>query len=154
MIDILKVAILILTIPVIVQTIILPSVKGNRTYNRFFLFSILISFFLIFIIEIKLHHLLRAWLNIPNTITYFIYSGFITYYLIKFKKTILTFIPILMMSSLACFGIAVFIDLLSDGRLIDLPQSDAVENLLHLAGIILWLIYFSIIFLKLKKGVR
>lgn len=151
MIDILKVAILIATIPVIVQTVLLPNVKRNRTHIRFFLFSILISAFLIFIIEIKLHHYLRAWLNIPNTFTYFIYTGFIIYYLIKFKKTILTFNPLLMMSSLACFGIAVFIDLLSDGRLIDLSPSDAVEDFFHLVGTFIWLIFFTNLFFKLKE---
>lgn len=151
MIDILKTVILIAAIPVIFQTVILPNVKKNKNQVRFFLFSILITFFLIFIIEIKLHHILRAWINIPNTITYFIYAGFITYYLIKFKNTILTFYPLFMLSSLACFGIAVVFDLLSDGRIIDFTHSDTVENIFHIAGTILWLFYFSLVLLKLKK---
>lgn len=152
-IDIFKVAFLISAIPVIIQTLLLPDVKNKSDLVRFFLFSILITVFLIFIIEIKLHHILRAWINIPNTFIYFIYASLIIYYLIKYKPIILSYNSLLMLSSFAFFGIAVVLDLISGVRFIHFTQSDIVKDIFQLSETIFWLLFFISVYIKVKiKG--
>ncbi|HSL88712.1 MAG TPA: hypothetical protein VK870_05385 [Ignavibacteriaceae bacterium] len=136
MIDILKVAILIAAIPVIIQAVLLLNVKSKLPLVRFFIFSVLITVFLIIIIEVKLHNVIKAWINIPNTIIYFIYASLIFYYLIKYKSIILIYHSLLMLSSFAFMGIAVILNLLSNEKIIQFTQANMIEDIFHLSGTI------------------
>ena len=116
------------------------NIKGDEW--RFLLSSFFLSLFLILIIEIKHHHMLRANINIPNTITYLFYFVIVGSYFFVFRKILLRFKYILIIISYMFFGLANSIDLLSDGQLFVLAYNEIVEDVFHILGIVFWLLFF------------
>ncbi|GIK59805.1 MAG: hypothetical protein HND39_03375 [Ignavibacteriota bacterium] len=57
---------------------------------------------------------------------------------------------LLIIISYILFGLANTVDLLSDGKIIDFDYDEIIEELLHILGIIFWLIFF-IDFSKMLK---
>lgn len=116
------------------------NIKGDEW--RFLLSSFFLSLFLILILEIKPHHMLRANINIPNTITYLFYFVIVGSYFFVFRKILLRFKYILIIISYMFFGLANSIDLLSDGQLFVLAYNEIVEDVFHILGIVFWLLFF------------
>ena len=116
------------------------NIKGDEW--RFLLSSFFLSLFLILILEIKPHHMLRANFNIPNTITYVFYFVIVGSYFFVFRKILLRFKYILIIISYMFFGLANTIDLLSDGQLFVLAYNEIVEDVFHILGIVFWLLFF------------
>jgi len=116
------------------------NIKGDEW--RFLLSSFFLSLFLILILEIKPHHMLRANFNIPNTITYMFYFVIVSSYFFVFRKILLRFKYILIIISYMFLGLANTIDLLSDGQLFVLAYNEIVEDVFHILGIVFWLLFF------------
>ena len=119
-------------------------------YLRFLFYSLLITLFLIFIIEVELHHILRASFNIPNIITYLFYFVIVGSYFLIYRKMLLQYKYGLIIFSLLFFGLANVIDLLDDGKLIVLANNEIVEDALNILGTIFWLLFFINYSTKLK----
>ncbi|MCL6495376.1 MAG: hypothetical protein K6T54_11445, partial [Ignavibacterium sp.] len=103
------------------------------------------------IITFKLHHYLRDAFNISNTITYlfgtipFIILFINNKALLKSKETIFLIISIILL------GFAVSLDLLSDGKIIAIDNSDFIEEIIRIAGAFSWLYYNYFLFIRIKK---
>ncbi len=127
------------------------NLKIATDYLRFLYYSLFISLFLAFIFQVKLHHTLRASLYIPNTITYFIYFVIVSSYFFIFRKMFLQHSYILIIISFLFFGLAIVIDLLTDGKLIILNNNEIVEDAFHILGTVFWLLFFINFSTKLKS---
>ncbi len=143
MLDYVKILLLLTTCFVIIFTLIkLRSKKIKRDDWKFLLSSLLVTIFLAFIIEIKPHHMLRSQLNISNLIIYLFYFVIVSSYLLRFMKILLRFKYVLIIISYTFFGLANAVDLLSDGQLIVFGYNEIVEDIFHILGIVLWLLFF------------
>lgn len=105
-------------------------------------------------ISAKIHHLLRDQFNISNTITYtFILIPFAIYF-IKFRNIILGNNPFLLVISISFIGLAVILDLLTDGKILVFYNSDFIEEILRIPGALLWMIYFIFYGIKNQKDLN
>lgn len=120
-------------------------------YRNFILNILFIHLVLLIIITFKLHHFLRDTFNIPNTITYLL--GAITFIILFTKQKVLLHSQetIFLLISLILLGIAVSLDLLSDGKIFVLDNNDLIEEIFRIAGAFSWLIYNYFLFIKIKK---
>jgi hypothetical protein len=144
MLDTIKIIFLFINSTIILFTLFRLKRKHLKLDELGFLFaSFLLTLLLAIIIGIKPHHILRAKFNISNLITYLFYFILISIFFIKYIRLILRFKYFLIIVSFTFFGLANSIDLLSDGRLIDLNNSELIENYFHLLGIIFWLLFFT-----------
>lgn len=126
--------------------------KKIIVHYRIFIVNILfIHLVLLIIITFKLHHYLRDELNIPNTITYLFGTiPFIILFinqraLLKSQETIFLIISIILLC------VAVSLDLLSDGKIIVIDNSDFIEEIFRIAGAFSWLIYNYFLFIRIKR---
>ncbi len=143
MLDYTKIILLLATCFVIIFTLVkLRSKNLRKDDSRFRLSSIFITVFLAFIIELELHHILRASLNFPNIITYFIYFVIVSSYFFIFRKMFLQHSYILIIFSFLFFSLANAIDLLADGKLIILNDNEIIEDAFHILGTGFWLLFF------------
>lgn len=143
MLDYIKITLLLTTCFVIIFTPIKVRSKKIKRYEwKFLLSSLVVTIFLTFIIEIKPHHILRANFNIPNTITYMLYFVIVGSYFLIYRKILLRIKYVLTIISFMFFGLANAVDLLSDGKLIDLNYNEILEDFFHILGIIFWLLFF------------
>ncbi|MFZ1517956.1 MAG: hypothetical protein WAU11_04235 [Ignavibacteriaceae bacterium] len=106
---------------------------------------------MIFIISIKLHHLLREQFNIPNTITYAVSSIPFVIHFLKFRNIVLGTAPYLLFISILFIGFAVILDLLTDGKILVFYYSDFIEEILRILGAMFWMIYFIFYTIKFRK---
>jgi len=120
-------------------------------YRNFILNILFIHLVLLIIITFKLHHFLRDTFNIPNTITYLL--GAIPFIILFTKQKVLLHSQetIFLLISLILLGIAVSLDLLSDGKIFVLDNNDLIEEIFRIAGAFSWLIYNYFLFIKIKK---
>lgn len=129
------------------------KLRGNKIEKKsknFLISSLIITIFLAFIIEIRPHHLLRSEFNISNLITYLFYFIVVGTYFLFYMKLLSRNKYLLIIISYILFGLANTVDLLSDGKIIDFDYDEIIEELLHILGIIFWLIFF-IDFSKMLK---
>jgi len=121
------------------------------SYRNFILNILFIHLVLLIIITFKLHHYLRDTFNIPNTITYLL--GAIPFIILFTKQKDLLHYQetIFLMISLILLGIAVSLDLLSDGKIFVLDNNDLIEEIFRIAGAFSWLIYNYFLFIRIKK---
>ncbi|KAA0247019.1 MAG: hypothetical protein D8M26_05205 [Ignavibacteriae bacterium] len=129
------------------------KLRGNKIEKKsknFLISSLIITIFLAFIIEIRPHHLLRSEFNISNLITYLFYFIVVGTYFLFYMKLLSHNKYLLIIISYILFGLANTVDLLSDGKIIDFDYDEIIEELLHILGIIFWLIFF-IDFSKMLK---
>lgn len=144
---------IILFIVAFIFPLILLANKSLHSKNfKFIRMLILIHLVLLFVLLFKLHHLLLDWFNIPNTFTYLISSIPFVLLLINFRKQLYSSETILLILSLIFFGISVLIDLLTDGKIIQLPASDNTEEYLRIIGAVFWVIYNFYFFIRFKKN--
>jgi len=137
----------------IIILIIISLNKANKKDHFIFLISSLtLTFVLVLAISAKIHHLLRDQFNIPNTITYTFISIPFAVYFIKFKNIILGNNPFLLMISISFIGLAVILDLLTDGKILVFYNSDFVEEILRILGALLWMIYFVFYSINIRKN--
>lgn len=143
MLEYTKIILLLIACFFILLTLLKQKSKNiKRDEWRFLLSSFFLTLFLVLIIEIKLHHMLRANFNIPNTITYLFYFVTVASYFSIYRKILLRFKYILIIISYMFFGLANAIDLLSDGQLFVLAYNEIVEDVFHILGIVFWLFFF------------
>lgn len=153
--DYIKVIILVASAIIIFTTLLISNRNDSLKENfGFLLYSFLISLFLIFITVVKLHHILREAFNITNTITYAGYLLVIGYYAFTFRNKFLRFGYSLLITSVLFFGLAALIDLLSDGKLINIPDYNVLEDILYTTGVIFWLFFFITVFRKISAGLK
>lgn len=105
---------------------------------------------LLLILIFKLHHLLRDFLNIPNIVTYLIGTIPFMLLIIKFKVLLISSEFKFLVISIFFLGLAVLIDLLTDGRIIILQDGDRIEEYFRIAGSIFWLIYNYLLYKRFK----
>lgn len=146
-----KITLLIITCFFIIYMMLkLRSNKIEKKSKNFLISSLIITIFLAFIIEIRPHHLLRSEFNISNLITYLFYFIVVGTYFLFYMKLLSRNKYLLIIISYILFGLANTVDLLSDGKIIDFDYDEIIEGLLHILGIIFWLIFF-IDFSKMLK---
>ena len=146
-----KITLLIITCFFIIYMLLkLRSNKIEKKSKNFLISSLIITIFLAFIIEIRPHHLLRSEFNISNLITYLFYFIVVGSYFLFYMKLLSRNKYLLIIISYILFGLANTVDLLSDGKIIDFDYDEIIEELLHILGIIFWLIFF-IDFSKMLK---
>lgn len=146
-----KITLLIITCFFIIYMML--KLRGNKIEKKsknFLISSLIITIFLAFIIEIRPHHLLRSEFNISNLITYLFYFIVVGSYFLFYMKLLSRNKYLLIIISYILFGLANTVDLLSDGKIIDFDYDEIIEGLLHILGIIFWLIFF-IDFSKILK---
>lgn len=146
-----KITLLIITCFFIIYMML--KLRGNKIEKKsknFLISSLIITIFLAFIIEIRPHHLLRSEFNISNLITYLFYFIVVGTYFLFYMKLLSHNKYLLIIISYILFGLANTVDLLSDGKIIDFDYDEIIEELLHILGIIFWLIFF-IDFSKMLK---
>lgn len=146
-----KITLLIITCFFIIYMML--KLRGNKIEKKsknFLISSLIITIFLAFIIEIRPHHLLRSEFNISNLITYLFYFIVVGSYFLFYMKLLSRNKYLLIIISYILFGLANTVDLLSDGKIIDFDYDEIIEELLHILGIIFWLIFF-IDFSKMLK---
>ncbi|MBV6421687.1 MAG: hypothetical protein DAHOPDDO_02968 [Ignavibacteriaceae bacterium] len=146
-----KITLLIITCFFIIYMML--KLRGNKIEKKsknFLISSLIITIFLAFIIEIRPHHLLRSEFNISNLITYLFYFIVVGTYFLFYMKLLSRNKYLLIIISYILFGLANTVDLLSDGKIIDFDYDEIIEGLLHILGIIFWLIFF-IDFSKILK---
>ncbi len=118
--------------------------------SEFIKMILLIHLVLLFILIFKLHHLLRDLFNIPNTVTYLISAIPFVILIKKFKKQLNSGESIYLIISLFFLGLAVLLDLLTDGKIITLEHSDSIEEYFRIAGALFWLIYNYFLYRRIK----
>ncbi len=151
MIDYAKIIILLASALIILVSFFKQRNKKLRTeYVMFLFYSFLLSIFLVFIIEVKLHHILKASLNIPRTMTYIIYFVIVGSNFFIFRRMLLQHSYILIIISFLFFGFANVTDLLTGGKIIILNNNEIVEDAFHILGTIFWLLFFINFSSKLK----
>jgi len=126
--------------------------KKIIVHYRIFIVNILfIHLVLLIIITFKLHHYLRDELNIPNTITYLFGTIPFIILLINHKALLKSQETIFLIISIILLGVAVSLDLLSDGKIIVIYNSDFIEEIFRIAGAFSWLIYNYFLFIRIKR---
>lgn len=123
----------------------------TKQENLFLLSSSLVTLIITAILSIKLHHILRDEYSISNTITYLIISIPIIIYFYKFKELILKTNFVILIISFGFLGIAVIIDLLTDGKILNLKNFNLTEEILRILGSFFWMLYFLSFALKLRN---
>lgn len=133
----------------IIQLVGIYFIKIEDSYKRNFLISsIIITLLLVFVLVLKLHHLLRSEINLPNTVTYgIILLPFIVHFL-RFKQVILNSNFIILFLSLITILLALILDLLTDAKIIQFVTSDYIEEILRISGSAFWLIYYLFYIIK------
>ena len=121
---------------------VLISEKENFNKRSFLISSLIITSLLVFVLVIKIHHLLRSEINIPNTVTYGIILLPITVHFLKFKQIVLNNNFIILLLSLITILIALILDLLTDARIIQFVGSNSIEELFRIIGSALWFVYY------------
>lgn len=119
--------------------------------QKFLVSSLTVTLILIFIIVLKLHHYFRAELNIPNTLIYFLVSVIFILHFFYFRYEIIKANFVLLILSIGFIFCAVLLDLLTDGKILVMPGSDLIEELLRIAGTGLWMLYYLHYSFKLRK---
>jgi hypothetical protein len=133
---------------------LLSKSNFTRYYRKFLLNVLLIHLVLLVIVTFKLHHFLLSEFNIPNTVTYIL--GAIPFLILFTRQKIFlqsdetNFLII----SLVLLSIAVIIDLLSDAKIVNIPENDLLEEIFRIAGALMWLIYNILLFIRIKKQER
>lgn len=127
--------------------------KGNLSAQKlkFLVSSLTVTLILIFIIVLKLHHYFRAELNIPNTLIYFLVSVIFILHFFYFRYEIIKANFVLLILSIGFIFCAVLLDLLTDGKILVMPGSDLIEELLRISGTGLWMLYYLHYSFKLRK---
>lgn len=119
---------------------------------KFLVSSLTVTLILIFIIVLKLHHYFRAELNIPNTLIYFLVSVIFILHFFYFRYEIIKANFVLLILTIGFIFCAVLLDLLTDGKILVIPGSDLIEELLRIAGTGLWMLYYLHYSFKLRKN--
>ena len=125
--------------------------KSNQLPQLFLLSSAFITTLLILVIELEIHHLLRAGFGIPNTVTYILIVIPICIYFYKFRNIILNSNFLLIIMSLVFIGFALLLDLLTDAKILIMSSSDYIEEILRIAGAFFWLLYYIFYSFRLKR---
>ena len=113
---------------------------------RYLISSLMLTLLLLSVIVFKVHHFLRENYNIPDTFTYlFVFIVFI-FHTFKFRHLILNSNFILLVLSITFLVGAVFLDLLTDGRILEFYYSDLTEEIMRILGAAFWLSYYSVKF--------
>jgi hypothetical protein len=148
--DSIKIILLAITALVIVYLLLL---KKNLQVQKvkFLISSLVVTLILLLIIVIKLHHLLRSELGIPNTLTYFFVLIPFVFHFYNFRLDIIRTNFVLLLLSIGFISCAVLVDLLTDGKIIPLAESDLIEELLRITGTGLWMLYYFLYSLKLRN---
>lgn len=135
--------------------LILYKMFFNRNLSgqklKFLISSLTVTLILILIIVLKLHHFFRAELNIPNTLTYFLVSIIFILHFIYFRYEIIKTNFVLLILSIGFIFCAILLDLLTDGKIVVIDQSDLIEELLRIAGTGMWMFYYLNYTIKLRK---
>lgn len=135
---------------ILITLVNLKNKKIQSADSKFLLSSFFLTLLFALIIEIKLHHILRNNLSIPNLITYLSYLIPVSVFFVKYIKLLHRFKYVLIIISLTFFGLAGTVDLLSDGKIIVFDHSELVEDIFHIFGTVFWLMFFSDYIRKIK----
>jgi hypothetical protein len=121
-------------------------------FQRFLLVSGLTSAFLYLDDMFMLHEdrgMFTTVLHIPQVLTLACYLGWMLYFLLRFRTTILKTKWILLGSALAWFAVSMFVDLTEDRHIVDLgfefPAHQMIEDGPKLLGVVGWFSYLLLL---------
>lgn len=141
----------ILFIAAAVFPVLLILNKSYSQYRKFLLTIFFLNLVLILIITFKLHHLLRTQFNIPNTVTYILGAIPFLILIVKHYSLLIAKESFLFVTSIFLLAIAVIIDLLSDGKFLNIPNNDFIEEIFRIGGALVWFVFNSVLYSRLKK---
>ncbi len=142
---------LILTFIIQIYGILTKKRSGNQ-YKRFLISSSVMSLILLFVLAIRIHHLLRSNFNIYNSITYAVSIIPFMVYFITFRKYLLNNYSGILLISILSMSISIILDLVSDGRLFLIPYYNLIEDILLVIGIFFWFLFYFYSILKMKDN--
>ena len=148
--DSIKIIFLLITI-LLILTLLFSNRKFYDRKLKFLLSSLAVSLILLFTIVLKLHHLLRSEFGIPNSLTYTLVLIPFLFHFYQFKFEIIRTNFVLLILSICFISSAVILDLLTDGKIIELPDSDIKEEFLRIVGTGLWMLYYIKYSLKFRN---
>ncbi|WP_337872125.1 hypothetical protein [Ignavibacterium sp.] len=131
--------------------ILLFDAKLAEYFKGFIRLFLIVHFTILVILIFKLHHLLRDNFNIPNTVTYLVSAIPFVLFFKKYIGQLRSNESIYLVISLVLLGIAVIIDLLSDGKIFVIPNNYLIEETFRIVGALVWFIYNYLIFVRIKK---
>lgn len=144
-----KTVLLAITVLIILYIIFFKGGLSSQKL-KFMISSFSVTLILILIIILKLHHFLRLQLSIPNTLTYFLTAIIFFLHFLFFRREIIKTNFIILVLSIGFIFCAVLLDLLTDGKIITLPESDLIEEIFRIAGTGLWMFYYLNYSIKLR----
>lgn len=142
---------LILTFIIQIYGILTKKRSGNQ-YKRFLISSSVMSLILLFVLAIRIHHLLRSNFNISNSITYAVSIIPFMVYFITFRKYLLNNYSGILLISILSMSISIILDLVSDGRLFIIPYYNLIEDILLVISIFFWFLFYFYSILKMKDN--
>ncbi|WP_315790007.1 hypothetical protein [Fischerella sp. JS2] len=123
---------------------ILQNVKICSEFSHFFLFSGVITSILLLDDLFLLHEeVFPYYLNISEKLVFLGYGILISFYLVRFRKTILKTEFIFLVLAFGFFGLSVFLDLLPVTDWLGNENEYLLEDGAKLLGMISWLAYFG-----------
>jgi len=149
--DSIKTIIIGLTLVLLLYMSFLYKSRDGKTL-RFLISSTLVTSLLLSIITLNLHHILRDELNIPNTVTYVLTAAPFIYHLYRFRTIILNTQYFLLTLSILLLGLALLLDLFTDGKIITFSSSDFIEEILRVLGALFWLLYYFFYCFRLNRN--
>lgn len=120
-------------------------------FKSFVKLLLIIHLTILLILIFKLHHYLRSNFNIPNTVTYLVSAIPIVFLFIRYQAQLRSFEFKYLAISLILLSLAITLDLLSDGKIIVVPGNDLFEEILRIAGAVMWLIYNILLYKRIKN---
>lgn len=142
---------IILFLSALIFPLILLFNKPPEYFKGFIRLFLIVHLTIVFVLIFKLHHLLRDNYNIPNTVTYLVSAIPFVLFFKKYFGHLRSGESIYLLISLILLGTAIIIDLLSDGKVIDIPDNDLIEEIFRIAGAAVWFIYNYFLFIRIKK---
>lgn len=122
--------------------------RKDRMTSVFCLISVAVTFLIASVINFNLHHLLRQYFGIPNTVVYALYFLILTFYVWFFREFISTgYVWIFFLAAFAWI-LSGFTDLVTDAGYFSFMYTDRLEEILALSGSVLLLVFYIILLIR------
>lgn len=141
----------ILFLSALIFPLILLFNKPPEYFKGFIRIFLIVHLTIVFILIFKLHHLLRDYFGIPNTVTYLVSAIPFVLFFKRYSGHLLSGESIHLLISLILLGTAVIIDLLTDGKIIAVQNNHLIEEIFRIAGAAVWFIYNYLLYIRIKK---
>ncbi len=147
-ISLIKILLFVFSTVSIIIAFVLNLNKSSKEDYKFLLFSIIISIFLIGIIEFKIHLFLKYNLGIGKMVSYSLYLLIFVYFIKKFKANIKKYNIKLFYLSFFFFGLAASVDWIFGAKIIQTNKAELIEELIFLLGALAWFYFYFLVLIN------